>query len=206
MQTRPSASESSPPSRKVHTAVLLHEYRRTTLALSEFQSHATEVVAAAKFDRRRGLAAYDAYARFVQHLYEFYKACFRTDERDSELKLAARFQREAERLMENRADRVARGDGASWDNTEAFYRQPVPEDFGRDLGEVRNQVAHAALERTNSLARVTLATFYPRYHRFVMLLYEEAYWLWHAQDERGTDWGEIGRFEAALKGGSSGSP
>jgi hypothetical protein len=185
------------------TPVLVHEYRRASLALQEFYAVAAWL-AGGHSDIEVRLAAYDSYGRFVHHLYEFYKGCFETDGPKSRVIRGARLdpllQRETSKLMGDRADRIARGDGEARDNTESYYRQPVPEGFAASFREVRNQVAHASIERSRpSKGRVSLPEFFVRFHRFVILLYEDPYWIWQTHELSSIDWEEIGKFEDAIK-------
>lgn len=182
-------------------AALSHEYRRARLAFDEFAWTAS-VVITGRASRKQVLAAHDTYAMFVQSVFEFYKACIETDgQKHTQVKganLDAALQAETVKLMALRADRIARGDASPSENSESYYCQPVPENFAKHMRCVRNSSAHVSIERTDPSRGVSLAEFYSLYHRYVMLLYEESYWLWVAPDEGAADWGEIDRFESAL--------
>ena len=184
------------------STVLMHEFRRTSLALNEFCLFADHLLAGNVSVEVR-LATYDSYGRFIHHLFEFYKGCIETDGPTTTKKTGDEFDRivqfETVKLMRNRADRIARGDGVSWDNAESYYREEIPPAFARDFRSARNQLAHVSVERADPFGCISLPDFYVLYHRFVILLYEEAYWLWHAKDEASVDWKEIGRFGDAVK-------
>ena len=198
--------ESSTPRQKLSLA-LLHEFRRASIALKEFSVLAPGLIGD-KADIQHRLATYDSYGRFIHHLFEFYKGCAASDGSKYVnligCKLDRVIQPEVEKLMKHRADRIARGDGASWDNHESYYREPVPEKFAEDFRSVRNQLAHVTISRaiSSSAEAVSLPTFYERYHRFALLLHEEACLLWNSQNEDSVDWEEIGRFQDVIMGKS----
>lgn len=191
------------------TTVLLHEYRRASLAFQEFLAVAERLIGGDSKIQIR-LATYDSYGRFIHHLFEYYKGCIETvGPKTIELKgveLDRRIQAETMKLMGHRAERIARGEGASWDNTEVYYREPVPAEFARDFRLVRNQLAHVSVERADPTRRVSLPDFFVRYHRFALLLYEEPLGLWQVKEESAVDWKEIERFDDALKLQYSGKP
>lgn len=184
------------------TTVLLHEYRRASLALQEFHVVVAQLIDGhSAIDVR--LAAYDSYGRFVHHLFEFYKGCIQTDGSEALSitgeELDRKMQAEVVKLMGHRAGRIARRGGEACDNAKAYSTKSVPAEFAQSFRLVRNQLAHASVERANANNRVSLPNFYVLYHRFALLLYEEPFWLWHAKEESSVDWKEIGRFEDAVK-------
>lgn len=187
------------------TQALAHEYRRASMALSEFFCLAMPQ-SSPRNDTSSKLAIFDAYGRFVHHTFEFYKACIETDSRGpgpvSGQALDRCIQLEASKLMRHRADRIQRGDGASWDNDASFYREPVPPEFARDFRHVRNQLAHVLPERLARSGVCSLAEFFERYHRFVLLMFEEAYWLWSCDDEFHLESDAFHRLATAVHGPS----
>lgn len=178
--------------------VLAHEYFRCDQAFLDFAELSVANIGG-KSDKRVRLGMFDAYSRFLHHLYEFY---FGISKLANNRERAANgidtlIQCEVQRIMRLRAERIRRGSAASHENEPSYYEQPIPEDFAAHLRQARNRVAHADAKRAGGNGSMTLPDFYRAYHRYALLLYEEAEWLWKVDPEH-YDWGEIEAFETAV--------
>lgn len=176
--------------------VLAHEYRRCDQAFLDFLEHATNQLGLG-WSKENALSTYDSYARFLHHLYEFYVGCFKRNKGNLEkirhTELDDLFQTEAEKLMGLRRWRIERGHADTSENHISYYEDSVPENFATDFRQTRNRIAHTDLRRSGANGALTLPDFFEKYHKFILILYEEPYGLWHVKADS-YDWGEIERF------------
>ncbi len=116
--------------------------------------------------RENNIAAYSAYADFIQHLHGTYVALFDMEVFHKQIsappkkKLALAH----DNFIRNEADR----------RQEPKSKIPVPKEFGKDLRDIRNRTNHAGHKRTNpkAVGQITLQGFYWKYHQpFVEVLY-----------------------------------
>jgi len=176
--------------------VLAHEYRRCDQAFLDFLDHSTNQLGLG-WSKENALSTYDSYARFLHHLYEFYVGCFKRNKdslvRISHTELDDLFQTEAEKIMGLHRWRIERGDADKLENHISYYETPVPEEFAIDFRQTRNRIAHTDLRRSGANDALTLPEFFEKHHKFILILYEEPYGLWHVRAES-YDWGEIEKF------------
>ena len=112
------------------------------------------------------IAAYSAYADFIQHLHGTYMALFEMEVHNGQISGPAKGKEHIahDNFLRNEADR--RQDPKS--------KVPVPKEFGKDLRDVRNRTNHASHKRTNpeAVGQIALHEFYSKYHHpFVEVLY-----------------------------------
>jgi len=92
--------------------VLAHEYRRCDQAFIDFLEHASNQIGLG-WTKHNALSTYDAYARFLHHLYEFYVGCYKRDKRNlktiNHSDLDILFTQETEKIMELRRWRIEGG-------------------------------------------------------------------------------------------------
>jgi len=192
---------------KALTATAAHDYLRAQVAWESFIQLSGDNIGGRE-DKQHLLAMYDAYSRFVHHLYEFYIACLKRQRQNtSNIPFAERdrvLQDETVKLMGHRAARIRRGDAPNWENPPAYYETPVPQLFAEHFRAVRNRNAHSDHRRSLSEPGISLADFYRQYHRYVLLLFEEAHRLWDIKDVESFEWGEIAAFNLSVRSGSKG--
>lgn len=178
--------------------VLAHEFFRCDQAFLDFAELAV-VNIGGKSNKRMRLKMFDAYSRFLHHLYEFYVGVMKLPHNRERFKDGRdhAIQTELERAMRVRADRIRAGRASKHENDLAYYEKRIPKEFARCFREARNRVAHADPKRTGIGDSLTLPQFYNNYHRYVILLHEEAECLWKV-DFDNFDWGEIEAFDLAV--------
>jgi hypothetical protein len=191
---------------KALTVTAAHDYLRAQAAWELFLQLSSDNING-KEDRHHLLAMYDAYSRFIHHLYEFYIACIKRNRQNtSNITFHERdliFQAEMSKLMNNRAARIRRGDAPSWENPPEYYETPVPPTFAEHFRIMRNRTAHADYRRSLPASGISLADFFRQYHRYILLLFEEAHFLWNVKDVENFDWGEITEFNLAVRSGGN---
>jgi len=120
--------------------------------------------------RRDNIAAYGAYAEFLHHLCEVYKAFLEIEKHLGRVPIDRRFDPwlrvETARLLKGRLLDIKNGTAPSWENAASVYEVVVPEKLPEDLREVRNRTGHVSHERANPAAanQPTLREFYDKYH------------------------------------------
>jgi hypothetical protein len=133
----------------------------------------------------------------LHHLYEFYVGCFKRNKggqrKIDHTVLDQLFQSEAEKLMELRRWRIEGGHADSSENHISYYQVVVPNEFATEFRNIRNRVAHTDLRRSGANGALTLPEFYEKFHKFILVLYEEPYGLWHIKADK-YNWGEIEQF------------
>lgn len=143
------------------------------------------------------LERYNSYASFLQHLYEFYVACFKRDRNDtreiSHSDLDKLLNLEVEKLLRNRRHAIEHGYAPSWENRISVYEVDVPLDFGASFRKLRNRTAHVDPKRTFP-GELTLGTFFATCHRFVFLLYHSGLAFWSIKDIEQFNWRAIEEF------------
>ncbi len=144
---------------------------------------------------------HDAYAEFLRTLYEFYVGSFQRDRQSlraiegDELDLL--FTQLTERYLARRRDLIRRGYASDSENDISHYEVPVPREFAQQFRRIRNANSHVSIHRIESDRDWSLGDFYDRCHRFVMVLYQDA-WSWgHAN--RPTELGNVDSFTVARK-------
>lgn len=177
-------------------ATIGHEYLRCDDALHEF-ARLREQMMATGDDRRLSYAAYNAYARFIHHLYEFNIACAQRDFHDTSFQPK---NDEADRLIASHADRAIRVRRQAY-NQHAFGARPfepfpVLIEFAKAFRTARNTTnGHAKHQRYT----LNLSDFFTRYHRFLLDMHNAARHMWLQQGDQFPDWGEITAFSVVVK-------
>ena len=161
-------------------SVLFHEFVTCEKAFEEFALFASNNIMG-NTDSILKLNSYNAYSEFVSSLYEFYVGCFKRGYRDTKNigyeRLDSLFILELEKLMRNRSNAIEKGHAADWENHISYFHEAVPENFGKEFRDVRNNISHTDYRRAGG-DRIGLMAFYKRYHKFVHLLYDSALFAW----------------------------
>jgi hypothetical protein len=166
---------------------LKHEFLRCDDAFQEFASAATAMITQGE-NRRLAYTAYNAYARFVHHLYEFMLGAIARDcHNTTQLKhdIAERYiASHTQRVLTNRREAILNGTAPSWENPISYFPEKIPPSFAKDFRQCRNIASgHVKVER----ASLNLTDFYDQYHKFLGMLYRESQNWWGRLDEEFPD-------------------
>ncbi len=188
-----------------HCTVLTHEFLRCEDSFKEFQNCAEEMIIQGQ-TREHSYKTYNAYTRFIHHLYEFIMGCHarevgNTDitnkKGDERIKIIESYvMRHAQRVMNQYRDAIERGTAPTWVNDIRYYDVTVPFDFAKDFREYRNKaIGHVAYERASKLS---LSEFYQKYHKFLYYLYLDSIHWWGRHESEFPDLKEITEFSVML--------
>lgn len=181
-----------------HCLAITHEYLRCRDAFGLFHDAATGIVLSGH-TREAAYRTYNAYSSFILHLYEFLIGLHARDYGDTQVVsrqaakkmskqrediLDALVNEDAERVVQNRIDRIGRGTAPSNENNLSYYTAllPLPTDLGKDLRQTRNKIgAHVTYER---VGKIDLTAFYLKYHPYLYLLFRDVgdYWGRHCEE------------------------
>lgn len=176
---------------------LKHEFLRCDDAFNEF-SLAARVMIAQGETRRIAYKAYNAYARFVHHLYEFMLAAFARERQDTAnlaSELADRYiAGHTQRILTNRRNAILNRTAPAWENHISYYPERVPPTFASQFRQFRNKIsAHVSHERS----ALSLSDFYD--HKYLYLLYYDAKVWWGHQSDEFPDLNEITAFSLVVR-------
>jgi hypothetical protein len=164
-------------------SMLKHEFLRCADAYDDFAESAKIVVE--KGDNRRiAFKTYNAYARFIHHLYEFFLGAAAIDRGDDAPSKAAELAERyissyAQRALTNRREAILNGTAPPYENHISYFPETIPSGFAREFRKFRNVVSgHVSGER----ATLNLSDFYARNHKFLGIMFRDA----------GSHWGTIG--------------
>lgn len=177
---------------------LKHEFLRCDDAFHAFEVAALNLVAA-EGDRRFAYTAYNAYARFVHHLYEFLiSAASRELKNVSSLPAVVADQWIAmytQRVLTNAREAIISGRDPSRKLENIPVR--VPLHFPREFRSCRHvAIGHASYKR----ASMSLSAFFNDNHGYLYLLYADAGSWWGRQTDEFPDLEEITAFSLGLAG------
>jgi hypothetical protein len=177
-------------------ATISHEYLRCDDALHEFARLRQEMITNGE-DRRLSYAAYNAYARFIHHLYEFNMACAQRELTDTSFQPK---NDEADRLIASHADRairtMRRGFNLAAFGARPFEPLPVLIEFAKAFRIARNTSnGHAKHQRYT----LSLSDFFTCHHQFLLALHNNARHMWLQQGDQFPDWGEVTAFSVVVK-------
>jgi hypothetical protein len=182
--------------------VMYHEFTMCEQAFDEFFMLA-EVNIHGNNDYKVREKLYKSYAKFIEHLYEFYVACFKKHRKSTDnihyKTLDKLFTAEVEKLMINMCSLIENDKAPSWVNHIRYYQEPVPQDFGEKFRAVRNNSSHVDLRRVAGGDRPTLKEFMDKYHKFLFFLYDSARFLWSSKREEPYEVNHIKEFDLFVK-------
>jgi hypothetical protein len=176
-----------------HSVALKHEFLPCEDAFKEFEQFSTTMIMTAQAQEQAGVPAvasqsrwmafktYNAYARFVHHLYEFLLGAL-ARERGDTAKIRAEdvdrwIQANAQRVLTGRRNSILNGTAPTWENHISAFPETVPPEFARELRGVRNKInGHVTHERASK----SLTDFYDRYHKFIFMAYWNCLGFWGA--------------------------
>ncbi|MFM0088941.1 hypothetical protein PQR46_18700 [Paraburkholderia sediminicola] len=180
-------------------ATLKHEFLRCRDAFETFAASAERMIMQGE-NRSMAFTTYNAYARFIHHLYEFLLAATQRDRQDTkqlDYELADKYlQGIAQRVLNKRREAILDGTAPAWENHISAYPEHVPPEFASEFRQVRNTAFGHAKPQRHSLS---LTSFYHRYHKFLYMLYADSIWMWGRVDDDFPDLGEITAFSVLIK-------
>jgi hypothetical protein len=175
-----------------HCDALQDEFLRCHDAFQQFKLLATVAISAG-LDPWRSHKTRHAYSTFIQHLYEFMRGAHAREALNTRItnkKLTqpervelseAYISHHAQRLLTNRRVAIQNGTAPVWENDISYYPERIPQEFARTFREYRNNHSHVTHERS----KLNLAQFYEKYHKYLLLLLQDARW-WSPKDEEHT--------------------
>jgi hypothetical protein len=196
-----------------HCTALKHEFLCCEDAFKEFQTYATGMImkaqaeaegqpeGSAQENRFIAYEMYNAYAKFIHHLYEFILGAVQREHGSTsklEGEIATRYiQGHAQRVLSGRRQAILNGTAPAWENSLSYFPEKVPSEFATKFRQLRNKIsAHVTHER----ATIDLSDFYDRYHKYVHMLYWNCLGHWGLRDKDFPDLKEITKFSVLLKG------
>ena len=176
-----------------HCVALKHEFLRCEDAFKEFEKFGTAMIMKAQAQQCAGIPVvanetrfmafktYNAYARFVHHLYEFLLGALVRERRDTAQIRAEDadpwIQANAQRVLTGRRNAILNGTAPSWENHISAFPETVPPEFAREFRSIRNKAnGHVTYERASK----SLTDFYDKYHGFLYMTYWNCLGFWGA--------------------------
>src|ERR1700730_10971936 len=115
---------------------LKHEFLRCDDAFNDFASSAKIMIAQGE-NRRIAYKTYNAYARFIHHLYEFMLSAVARDRADTaplSSDWADRYiASHAQRILTNRREAILNGTAPEWENDISAYPEEIPPTFAAEF-------------------------------------------------------------------------
>ena len=196
-----------------HSNALKHEFLRCEDAFKDFETYATMMIMRAQAEaqgaapptaeetRLIAYKTYNAYSRFIHHLYEFMLGAVARDKGDTaQMEAAVKdsyIMSHAQRILSNRRQAILNGTAPSWENHISAFPEKVPAEFAEQFRRMRNKVSgHVTHERST----ISLSDFYDEYHKYVYMLYHKCREHWSIlRDKEFPDLNEITKFSVLIK-------
>lgn len=200
-----------------HCTALKHEFLRCEDAFKDFETYATMMIMRAQAeaegdapstDKEKRLIAYktyNAYSRFIHHLYEFMLGAIAREKGDTgQMKAAVKdsyIASQAQRVLTGRRQAILNGTAPAWENHISAFPEKVPAEFAEQFRKMRNKISgHVTHERS----AIDLSDFYDRYHMYVHMLYQNCRGHWSLlRDKEFPDLNEITKFSVLIKKGGA---
>lgn len=178
---------------------LKHEFLRCDDAFADFVSLA-EIMITQGENRRVAYKTYNAYARFIHHLYEFTMGAITRERHDTtplSSDMADRYlASEVQRILTNRREAIIEGTAPEWENALSALPERIPSTFAEEFRRVRNAVSgHVKFQRSN----IDLSDFYHRNHKFLHMLYRDIRDWWGRTGEEFPELNQITAFSVCIK-------
>lgn len=203
-----------------HCVALKHEFLCCEAAFKEFAQCGTAMIARsqaqetanapviANENRWVAFKTYNAYTRFVHHLYEFLLGAMARERgstgengwKDSDPWI----QENAQRVLTGRRSAILNGTAPAWENHISAFPETVPPEFSKEFRAIRNKGhGHVTHERPSK----SLTDFYEKYHKFIYMTYYHCLGHWGSfRDEEFPDLKEITRFSVLIKRANESTP
>lgn len=198
-----------------HCTALKHEFLRCEDAFKDFETYGTMMIMRAQAEdqgvppptaeetRLIAYKTYNAYSRFIHHLYEFMLGAIAREKGDTaQLRAAVKdiyITGHAQRILTGRRQAILNGTAPAWENHISAFPEKVPEEFAEQFRRMRNKISgHVTHERST----VSLSDFYDKFHKYVHMLYQNCRGHWSLlRDKEFPDLNEITRFSVIIKEG-----
>jgi len=195
-----------------HCTALKHEFLRCEDAFKEFERCAHVMILKAQAEEQTNAApiarenrfiaykTYNAYARFIHHLYEFMVGALARETGTTaqiEAQLAERYiMSHTNRILQGRRAAILNGTAPAWENHISAYPESVPPEFAQEFRTFRNKLSgHVKHER----AAMSISEFYDKYHKYLYMLYWNCLGHWGShRDEDFPDLKEITDFSVLI--------
>jgi len=191
---------------KALCVALKHECLRCIDAFNDFAASATISVTQGE-NRMIAFKSYNAYARFILHLYEFMLGAIAREQGDTTLprgKIAdAHISSHARRILRKRREAILNGTAPVWENHISAYPEELPKEFAEAFRHCRN---YASVHVSAKRSRFNLSEFYDKYHLFLYLLYYDVKGWWGRVENEFPDLDEITAFSILIKGNPPSQP
>lgn len=198
-----------------HCTALKHEFLRCEDGFKDFETYGTLMIMKAQAEsqgqpptsahekRLVACKTYNAYSRFILHLYEFILGAVARVARDAGVTaqlradLADRYiAGHAERILTGRRRAMENGTAPAWENHISYYPDKVPSESASKFRELRNKCGvHVTHERSS----ISLSEFYEKYHKFVHMLYWDGRGHWGLRSTEFPALKEITRFSVLVQ-------
>jgi len=200
-----------------HCTALKHEFLRCEDAFRDFETYGTMMIMraqaeaegaappAAEETRFIAYKTYNAYARFIHHLYEFMVGAIAREKSDTAQMEAAEkdlyIMSHAQRVLTGRRQAILNGTAPAWEHHISAFPEKVPAEFAEQFRKMRNKISgHVTHERS----AISLSDFYDEFHKFVYMLYQNCRGHWSLlRDKEFPDLNEITKFSVLIKMGGS---
>ena len=171
-----------------HCVALQDEFLRCRDTFDEFKRLAAVAISAGQ-DPWRSYKTRHAYSTFIQHLYEFMRGAHAREALETRITNKRLTQSErskldeayishhAQRLLTNRRTAIQNGTAPIWENDISYSPERVPREFAQTFRNFRNNHSHVTHERS----KLNVADFYERYHKYLLLLLQDARW-WNPRE------------------------
>ncbi len=204
-----------------HCTALKHEFLRCEDAFKDFETYGTMMIMRAQAESKGAASptaeetrliaykTYNAYARFIHHLYEFMVGAIVREMGDTTLGVKDERQRaeirdsyigsRAQRILTDRRKAILNGTAPVWENNISAFPEKVPPEFAKRFREMRNKVSgHLSHERP----AISLSNFYDEFHKYVYMLYQNCRGHWSLlRDKEFPNLDEITKFSVLIKSG-----
>jgi hypothetical protein len=191
---------------------LKHEFLRCQDAFDDFASSGEFMInqeqleangqATVTTDQRRRVAfkTYNAYARFIHHLYEFIMGAVMRDRQDTKTLVSqladSYLASELQRALTRRRSAILNGTAPAWENHISYFPEKIPPDLARDFRRFRNiAIGHVKIERSS----LSLSDFYDRNHKYLHMLYRDVQSFWGRPSDEFPDLKEVTEFSVLIK-------
>ena len=200
-----------------HANALKHEFLRCEDAFKDFETYATTMIMRAQVEAQGSASpsaeetrlvaykTYNAYSRFIHHLYEFMIGAVARDRCDTaQMEAAVKdtyIMSHTQRILTSRRQAILNGTAPAWENHISAYPEKVPAEFAEQFRRMRNKVSgHVTHERST----ISLSDFYDEYHKYVYMLYHKSREHWSLlRDKEFPDLQEITKFSVLIKKGGA---
>ncbi|MBD9359625.1 hypothetical protein [Methylomonas fluvii] len=178
---------------------LKHEFLRCDDSFNDFAESAKTMIMTGE-NRRIAYKTYNAYARFIHHLYEFMLGAISRERNNTEklsFEMADKYvSSHTQRILTNRRQAIMNGTAPNWENHISYYPEKIPEAFAEDFRQARNKVsAHVSHHRSD----LNLSDFYEKNHMYLGLLYFDIKSWWGRMGDEFPDLKEVTSFSVLIK-------